>query len=485
MGQTLARSAQWATPKEGGKGKLEYSSLNESLLNTILKFVETPSNKTSDERKLIFKKPLVWTTQLKPSALEGPGYVFNEKHGTLTSEATVAKGEMPLLELNNDKLTIMSLEQAEYVLRVAGDKKMAELRACLEENEDVMAKMLGDRFATVEGTDNSIFRFHEEITKEVEALAKQTEKSDEKSKDVDEKKTVLRLRLKLLQLDEQMMNTSILTITRDLRLNPKIVDSEVAILQGIAGTDKKSPLEYGVQEGKPDDLDYEPADNISYQNLVALLKDRSPHFAENIMKQEFKVKHRKEKDSGFLEAKSSKDSDKEGSIDRSSRSDYFSKQQTDQHPKTDKKQKVQTKTKLEPSLKWKSLAIEEKDHEKLQLHQNKLSQVSVLSEGNQKKIRISAADADEPFSESSSESDDEEEAVDRRPEGNADLPTEYWQIQKLVKYLKGGNQTATIIALCSLRDFNLLQETCQLAIRDVGGLEVLINLLDTEEVKCK
>lgn len=36
-----------------------------------------------------------------------------------------------------------------------------------------------------------------------------------------------------------------------------------------------------------------------------------------------------------------------------------------------------------------------------------------------------------------------------------------------------------------MRDFNLAQETCQLAIRDVGGLEVLINLLDTDEVKCK
>ncbi|XP_015278874.1 PREDICTED: armadillo repeat-containing protein 4-like [Gekko japonicus] len=36
-----------------------------------------------------------------------------------------------------------------------------------------------------------------------------------------------------------------------------------------------------------------------------------------------------------------------------------------------------------------------------------------------------------------------------------------------------------------MRDFNLYQETCQLAIRDVGGLEVLINLLDTEEIKCK
>ena len=34
-------------------------------------------------------------------------------------------------------------------------------------------------------------------------------------------------------------------------------------------------------------------------------------------------------------------------------------------------------------------------------------------------------------------------------------------------------------------DFNLGQETCQLAIRDVGGLEVLINLLETDEIKCK
>ena len=50
---------------------------------------------------------------------------------------------------------------------------------------------------------------------------------------------------------------------------------------------------------------------------------------------------------------------------------------------------------------------------------------------------------------------------------------------------QSGNQTATIIALCAMRDFNLQQETCQLAIRDVGGLEVLINLLETDEIKCK
>lgn len=45
-------------------------------------------------------------------------------------------------------------------------------------------------------------------------------------------------------------------------------------------------------------------------------------------------------------------------------------------------------------------------------------------------------DNEDSFSESSTESEEEEEAVERRSETNADLPSEYWQIQKLVKYLK-------------------------------------------------
>lgn len=42
----------------------------------------------------------------------------------------------------------------------------------------------------------------------------------------------------------------------------------------------------------------------------------------------------------------------------------------------------------------------------------------------------------EHFSESSSESEEEEDQTERHPESNTDLPAEYWQIQKLVKYLK-------------------------------------------------
>ncbi|NXM97107.1 ARMC4 protein, partial [Sylvia borin] len=90
----------------------------------------------------------------------------------------------------------------------------------------------------------------------------------------------------------------------------------------------------------------------------------------------------------------------------------------------------------------------------------------------------------EDVGESSSETEEDDQPV-RRQEGGTDLSPEYWGIQKLAKYVKGGDPTATLIALCSMRDLNLSQEACQLAIKDTGCLEVLINLLDTEEIKCQ
>ncbi len=48
------------------------------------------------------------------------------------------------------------------------------------------------------------------------------------------------------------------------------------------------------------------------------------------------------------------------------------------------------------------------------------------------------------FSESSSEDEEDEEQPERRAEIPTDLPSEYWQIQKLVKYLKVKNTLACI-----------------------------------------
>lgn len=46
-----------------------------------------------------------------------------------------------------------------------------------------------------------------------------------------------------------------------------------------------------------------------------------------------------------------------------------------------------------------------------------------------------------------------------------DIPPEYWHIQKLVKYMKSGNQTATVVALCCLKDHDLRNEINQMAIQ--------------------
>ncbi|CAG9864036.1 unnamed protein product [Phyllotreta striolata] len=67
----------------------------------------------------------------------------------------------------------------------------------------------------------------------------------------------------------------------------------------------------------------------------------------------------------------------------------------------------------------------------------------------------------------------------------AEIPPEYWHIQKLMKFIKTGNQSATVVCLCCLRDYDLTNEISVLAIQEIGGLEILVNLLETKDLKCK
>ncbi|XP_075992866.1 armadillo repeat-containing protein gudu isoform X2 [Anticarsia gemmatalis] len=67
---------------------------------------------------------------------------------------------------------------------------------------------------------------------------------------------------------------------------------------------------------------------------------------------------------------------------------------------------------------------------------------------------------------------------------STEIPPEYWHIQKLVKYMKAGNQTATMVALSCLKDHDLTIEVNQRAIQEIGGLELLVNLLETRDLCC-
>jgi armadillo repeat-containing protein 4 len=82
-------------------------------------------------------------------------------------------------------------------------------------------------------------------------------------------------------------------------------------------------------------------------------------------------------------------------------------------------------------------------------------------------------------------SSDDEDRWKERSIKQSDLPSEYWHIQKLVKYMKAGNQTATVVALCCLKDHDLTTQINQIAIQEIGGLEVLVNLLESNDLKCR
>ena len=64
------------------------------------------------------------------------------------------------------------------------------------------------------------------------------------------------------------------------------------------------------------------------------------------------------------------------------------------------------------------------------------------------KFRVNLVIDDSSSNENSS--DDELHLDAKAILAQSDLPQDFWQVQKLVRYLKVGNQTATIIALCNL-----------------------------------
>lgn len=75
---------------------------------------------------------------------------------------------------------------------------------------------------------------------------------------------------------------------------------------------------------------------------------------------------------------------------------------------------------------------------------------SVAGSATTRSMKGYASDSSESTEVQESSSDDEERWKERSIK-QSDLPSEYWHIQKLVKYMKAGNQTATVVALCCLK----------------------------------
>uniref|UniRef100_A0A0K8W687 Armadillo repeat-containing protein 4 n=1 Tax=Bactrocera latifrons TaxID=174628 RepID=A0A0K8W687_BACLA len=97
------------------------------------------------------------------------------------------------------------------------------------------------------------------------------------------------------------------------------------------------------------------------------------------------------------------------------------------------------------------------------------------------KKTIVTEDSDSTEVESSTEEEERWKDIARTVE----IPAEYYNIQKLIKYIKAGNQTATIVSLCCLRDYDLRTQINQMAVQDIGGLEVLVNILECNDTNCR
>ncbi|XP_032872079.1 outer dynein arm-docking complex subunit 2 [Amblyraja radiata] len=529
MGVALTRAAQW-TAAGTGVGKLEFTPLNVSLMNDIIKFVDNVNSKHPQEAALMFREALEWSSGIDPSAF---GSDYETSKGALVSKENV--DGIPLLNFQTSSgyIKIFSFNQLAKFLEIAQKEKLKETQVCLEANRDPIAKILGPSFATVEGEDSSMLRLLEKVKKGSEEPLAEVQ---------------MKLFLLLQQLDMQLLNTSLQKISQEVRLNPQAIKNDVQLLQSFSGEEDKSVLksisytsEYEFSNGcrappwrqvygdicyliiithdtnvlyvtcstagvfenggfkkDSEDIIYDRKGDI-YKDLLTFLKEKSPTFAQNLtqIQQNFALQKKSTNTrkiqktevltgDEFDQSEKFSDQDKnklerkkllpKSKIRDAKREEYILKRLDSSHQQFSKDDKTQAKDQAA------SKAAQDKENDDIITIKRYKCKAS-----REKKLalkRIGSLETDN-IDESSTESEEELQEMDRQHESNTDLPSEYWQIQKVVKYLKGGNQTATVIALCSMRDFNLSSETCQLAIRDVGGLEVLVNLLDTEDIKCK
>lgn len=71
------------------------------------------------------------------------------------------------------------------------------------------------------------------------------------------------------------------------------------------------------------------------------------------------------------------------------------------------------------------------------------------------RIRYIDENAEAQSSDDEPESESDNEGRFLRDDLKSGVPSEFWHIQKLIKYMKAGNQTATMVSLCLLKDHEL------------------------------
>ncbi|XP_014884566.1 armadillo repeat-containing protein 4 isoform X2 [Poecilia latipinna] len=502
MGLILTRAAQWTS-----SNKLESTPLNEFLVTQILNYAEKFVSRHPQEAEHVFDEPLQWNTSLVK-------YDFKDDYiisaiGVKSLEKD-SEGK-PLLQFFPPSISVRTFSQLSKLLHLADDRKRHEVQVCLEENRDLMVKIVGQSLANTSEEDIS--------TLEIDVRVK--------------------LFILLRNTDEKILNKFVGEITKQVKLLPTAVEEEVEFLRQYCTEGGKRLLkslrytsDYEFPNGcrappwrqllgeicyvviEPCDaealyitcsssgvflnagLDKEEDESLYerqsdyYEDIATLLKRVSPHFEENVKKQY------------FVEQKPRRSIHLAHVV-------YEIEQAQPKTPEEREWEKLQRalygRKKREPCQRWRNLGVlnicgatEEEEllmspaerkrlgsKNKTMMKSGLTAASSIGLTASQRRKSIVASFPEEHFSGSSSESEEEEEQTERRPDTSTELQSEYWQVQKLVKYLKAADQTATVLVLCAMMDLDLMKEVIQLAILDLGGLELLLNLLDTTDIRSK
>ncbi|KAJ8327746.1 hypothetical protein O5D80_004081 [Batrachochytrium dendrobatidis] len=531
-----------------GLPHLQRSVNNQELLHELSRMLDHLCSTYPVEAKAEFRKPLQWTSSLPPSAFSSHGssnlWIVGKGSKWVVASNIQRSDGQPMFSIEQSTSSnatvrtakVSSVEYLHRALQVSIEHKLSELQQLVEANPDPFLNIFGISENGGKGLVEAFDIYNNETdSKRREQFSKlyklllvlnsfdlQLTKTTLENLHIDRILNIHKVteELQMLQAfcgqDEKFALKSInwesdYTFANGAKAPPwRQVYGEICYIIVQPHDHEEfmitaSKTGYFINNGYiPDDkgnerLDYSQSSEL-FKTLTDLLRTKSSHFALHIDKQEY-VYHQADTQGGAGMAVAAENIDhaadftdedelgEHGTISNHQGKDRRNeKDAVKKNALAKKKNKLQTKVQqsVEPSLKWRALGLSTEDTKHAGKFKAKKgsSERKSRSPTSKKRMHKSQSTENGIYQDSDSEVSSEEEQQEKRQD-NAELPTEYYQIQKLVKYLRSGNQTATIIAICSLRDFDLSNEFNQLAIRDVGGLETIVNLLDTEDPKCK
>uniref|UniRef100_A0A3B3XGC6 Armadillo repeat containing 4 n=1 Tax=Poecilia mexicana TaxID=48701 RepID=A0A3B3XGC6_9TELE len=381
MGLILTRAAQWTS-----SNKLESTPLNEFLVTQILNYAEKFVSRHPQEAEHVFDEPLQWNTSLVK-------YDFKDDYiisaiGVKSLEKD-SEGK-PLLQFFPPSISVRTFSQLSKLLHLADDRKRHEVQVCLEENRDLMVKIVGQSLANTSEEDLSTLEI--DVRVKLFILLRNT---DEKILNKFVGEIVLngpvcsRLVCFSFLSDYEFPNGCRAPPWRQLLGEICYVVIEPCDAEALYITCSSSGVFLNAGLDKEEDESLYERQSDYYEDIATLLKRVSPHFEENVKKQ--------------VELKR-----------------CF-------------KAYIPTFTDV--------LFVFRKS--------------------------IVASFPEEHFSGSSSESEEEEEQTERRPDTSTELQSEYWQVQKLVKYLK--HSYCKVIVLSFFH-------TLLLSFDQIGSLKILAKI---------